>query len=98
MPFCATSWLCSCATSLATMFELFAAATRAGLIAADILPGFRAFMFGDDLHDAGGGLPAPNQPDHRRHIRFDVVEETLVARAQIVQSNFATGRLEKAVL
>src|SRR5712671_4686785 len=70
-----------------------AAAARAGVVAA--APGV---LFRVGRHQPGGGLVRAEQPGHRFHRLADVMEEILVAGAQVVLARLAVGRGGEPVL
>ncbi len=87
------------ATSPVTLLELEAAATRTGIIASGLSE--LLFQFGllprQQKHHIRRGTLGAQLRRHHLHRAVDVVEESTEARAQIIQSRFAVGRVDEAV-
>ena len=75
------------------LLPLAAAAAGAGIVA----PAPRV-LGGDDLHQLGRSAAGGEQLGHDRHRLLDMVEERLVARAEVVLAGLAVGRDGEAVL
>src|SRR5713226_7776084 len=87
---------CSPATALLVFLS---AAARAGVVPAELPSRRRAgIALPHPLHDVRRRPALAKLLRHELHVRIDVVKKHLVARAQVVQSLFAIGRANEAVL
>ncbi len=83
-----------------TLAEFFATAAGARVIRlrrGDSLLDLLHFFHSQQVHDLVGITPAPKQISHHAHRPVDMVEEQLVASAQVVQPWLTVRRMNKAV-
>src|SRR3990172_5461448 len=83
----------------AAFLILFAASTRARIIPARSLACYRSSFFVlHPCHDIGWRSLLAEFRGHKPHVWIDVLEESLVPRAEIVQAGLAFGSPNEAVL
>ena len=83
-----------------TQAVFFPAAARAGIVWLGLGDGLLQaghFFPRQDVHHLVGVAPAAQQVGHHAHRAVDVVEEQLVAGAQVVQPGLAVRRVDEAV-